>query len=65
MKMLIIESCLQCPRFKCEPIEHEDNRYLAICTNHEENIAWRQRIGTDVEPPPSCPLQDFQDTLYS
>lgn len=35
MKALIIETCDKCPHFQAQPLEHEDNRYLAICMNHE------------------------------
>lgn len=61
MKSLIIETCDKCPHFQAQPLEHEDNRYLAICMNHEQNIAWSQRIGRQVEPPPSCPLPDYKN----
>lgn len=60
MKALLIQSCTKCPHFAGQPIDHEDNRYLAICMNHEENVAWIQRIGAEVEPPPSCPLPDYE-----
>lgn len=60
MKVLVIESCENCPYFKAEPLHNIDDAYLAICQHPDiDKFAWQQKIRNEPTPPPMCPLPDF------
>jgi hypothetical protein len=61
-KVIVIDSCGECPHFEGTPRGDDDNRYNAWCNNPQldEPMLWSQKIGIHVEIPPACPLNDHE-----
>lgn len=61
-KKLIIHECKECPHYNSKSLWHSDDSYIAICEHPflTEIHEWESKIRNIIEPPPFCPLENYE-----